>query len=121
MLFSLFPDAFVLFTVGVEEYPVAVALVQLELAFVGLAIGPHIGACTVLFAQVEVAVVEPAIWPLVQTFALHDIVDEGTLVDFASGRDSATVAIDLALLVEALKHRVIRVYLETHSIRLECL
>ena len=121
MLLPLFPDAFVLFAIGVVQYPVAVALIQLELALIGLAIRPHISACTMLFAQVEVAVVEPAVRPLVQAFALHDIVDEWTLVDLTPRRDTATIAIDLALLVEALKHRVIRVYLEPHPIWLESL
>ena len=50
---------------------------------------------------------------------MHRVVEERPLVHLASRGDPATVAMDLTFLEEALKHRTVRVRLESDSVLLQ--
>ena len=84
MLLAIFPLSFEFFAVRVVKYTIAIALIQLELAFVCLPLWPHVRPVAMFFTLVERAEEETTVGPLVEALALHDVVEEGTLVDFSA-------------------------------------
>ena len=121
VLLSLLPGAFEAFTIWVVDNAGACTLVKFEIAFVHLAVGPHVSALALLLPHVESTVVEPAIGPLEEAFALHRVVLEGALVDFALRCNTPTETIDLPFLEEAFKDGVVRIDFETDAVWFEVL
>ena len=121
VLLAIFPGALVLLPVWIVDDTASAAIVIFELTFVDLAVRPHVGSLTGLFAEMEVSEIEPTVGPLEQSLALHDIVQERSLVDFTSRSDSSSEAVDLTFLKEAFEDGVIRVHFEAKSIWFECI
>ena len=121
ILLSILPNAVEAFAIRIVESTRPIALVELELTDVRLAIGPEVGSLTLLLAHVEITEVKAAVRPLEQALTMHSIVDERSLIDLATRADCAPKAINLPFLEVPFEECVTRIDLEAHSIWLECL
>ena len=84
MLLALLPVAFEFLAVGIVKHTWAKAVIIFELSFVGLTIGPHIGAKAMLLALVEISEEQSSIGPLKEALPMHSIIAEWPLIYLAS-------------------------------------
>ena len=84
MLLAFFPVAFEFLAIGIVKHAWAKAVIIFELSFVGLTIGPHIGAKAMLLALVEISEEQSSIRPLKEALPMHSIIAERPLIYLAS-------------------------------------
>ena len=116
MLLAHLPRAAEDLAVWIMQGSVAVALVLLEVTHIRLAVWPHVNAWTTFFALFKPAEEQSSIWPLEETFAMHHVVEKWTLVDFAAACDSATPAVNFAVLKATFKDAVVREDLNSDAV-----
>ena len=68
------------------------------------------------FTLHKLTIEKPIIRPLKQAEAIHTIIEEGTLINFAFVSHTSAVAINLAFFKVTLKHRSIRVDFKADTI-----
>ena len=121
MLLALSPGTMEFFAVRIVHDAPSITLIHLELAFIALPTRPQVSSTATLLAILEVAIVDPSIWPLEETHSIHLVIDKWTLVHLSPRCDAPTMAIDLAFFKEALKECIVGVDFEANSIWLSIL
>lgn len=121
VLLSFLPIAVEGLSVGVVKNSLTLTFVVLEIAYVGLAVWPHVSPFPIFPALDEHAEEKPSIRPLKKPFTVHGVIQERTLINLASGSYATSPTIDLSFIELTFENRVIWEDFEAHPVRLSAL
>ena len=117
VLVTLFPTAFKTLAIRVVEGTRPITIIILELTIVDLPIRPKEPTLPLLLSVSEGTLEDSAIRPVVKALAVHAVLVEHALVDFAEAIDATAVAVGLAIDPVAFVEGFLIMYLNAPSIR----